>query len=163
MMAYSDLDWLRLTFDTAARHSDDPSTQNGAILVSERGFIAVSANEFPSGLQVTKHRVQRPEKYRWIEHAERGAIYAAARRGVKTDGSVLYCCWFACPECARAIIAAGVREVVGHVRTRQATPGRWLMDVERGERMLTEAGVGMRWLSGRLGVQIRFNEEVLEC
>lgn len=160
---YSDIDWLRLAFQAAAEHSDDPDTQNGAVLTPLAGFVASAANHVPDGLAATPLRLERPEKYRWMEHAERAAIYAAARQATKTDGATLYCCWFACTDCARAIVAAGIRQVVGHVVPRKMTPARWEAEVAAGESMLREAGVSMRWLAEPMGVAIRFNGEVLEC
>jgi dCMP deaminase len=150
--SYTDIDWLRLAAQTAAEASHDDSTQNGAVLVPKEGFIAAAANHFPAMAVWSK-----PEKYRYIEHAERAAIYAAAKIGTKTAGSTLYCPWYACPECARAIICAGVVEVVGHISARQATPDRWVEQVLAGERMLTQAGVALRWLAEPLGVTILFN------
>ena len=155
---YTDLDWLRLAFAAAAEHSHDPSTQNGAILVpTGAAYAAVAANEFPANIFRTPERLTRPAKYRWIEHAERNAIYAAAKMGTKTAGATLYCCWFACPECARGIIQAGIKEVVGHVLPRSLTPLRWEPEVALGEAMLREAGVSMRWLAGDMGVTILFD------
>lgn len=159
----SDADWLRLAFQTAASQSDDPHTQNGAVLVPKFGLVAASANHLPPGISATSWRLVRPAKYRYMEHAERGAIYAAARVGTKTEGAALYCAWFACPDCARAIIEAGIRQVVGHVTPRRLTPGRWEAEVVAGERMLMEAGVAVRWLADPLGVAIQFNGEVMEC
>ncbi|NDG19406.1 MAG: hypothetical protein EB117_14190, partial [Betaproteobacteria bacterium] len=95
---YSDVDWLRLAFRTAAEHSEDNSTQNGAVVVPQRGYVMSAANRFPDGVQA---RYSVPAKYDFIEHAERAAIYSAARAGVATLGGALYCCWFACPDCAR--------------------------------------------------------------
>lgn len=152
------IDWLRVAFSMAAEHSHDPNTQNGAIVVPhDSGYAAVAANELPCGFRRTPERLVSPNKYRWIEHAERNAIYAAARMGSKTSGATLYCCWFACPECARAIIISGIREVVGHVVTRSLTPDRWEADVSLGESMLREAGVSMRWLADTVGVTIKFD------
>jgi dCMP deaminase len=148
------LDWLRLAATTAAEASEDCSTQNGAVVAPEAGFVTAAANHFPAGV---RPRVARPDKYTYIEHAERAAIYAAARIGTKTAGATLYCLWFACPECARAIICAGIKEVVGHVVPRQATPDRWVAQVVAGEAMLRDGGIGMRWLTDRLGVTIKFD------
>lgn len=158
----TDIDWLRLAFQAAAEHSDDPHTQNGAVLAPQSGFVSVSANHVPAGVAVTASRLERPRKYGFVEHAERSAIYAAARCGTKTEGATLYCCWFACRDCARAIICAGVREVVGHVLPRALTPGRWEDEVIAGEAMLREAGVAMRWMAEPVGVAIRFNGEDLK-
>ena len=97
-----------------------------------------------------------------IEHAERGAIYAAARQGTQTDNASLYCPWFACTDCVRAIIEAGIREVVGLVAVRQATPARWEQEIAMAEAMLREAGVGIRWLNERVGVTILFDGKEID-
>lgn len=156
----SDAGWLRQACLEAQR-SHDPSTQNGAVLVpaTAGAYVAVARNCIPSGIQPTPSRLERPAKYDYIEHAERAAIYTAARVGTPTKGAVLYCPWFACTDCARAIICAGIREVVGHVRPRAATPERWTATIVLAEAMLREAGVSMRWLADDLGVTIRFNGE----
>lgn len=152
-----------MAFAVAAERSGDPSTQNGAVLVPRSAaFLAVAANELPRGIAPKPERLSRPEKYKFMEHAERGAIYAAARFGTPSEGSTMYCCWFACADCARGIIQAGVREVVGHVLTRSMTPARWEDEVLAGESMLREAGVSMRWLAGEMGVEIMFDGKRLK-
>lgn len=45
-------------------------------------------------------------------HAEMAAIIDAARRGVSIDGCTLYTTTFPRHECARHIVAAGIRRVV---------------------------------------------------
>jgi deoxycytidylate deaminase len=45
-------------------------------------------------------------------HAEMSAIINAARRGVGLAGSHLYCTTFPCHNCAKHIVAAGIRRVV---------------------------------------------------
>jgi len=58
-------------------------------------------------------RQERPEKYHWFEHAERNAIYNAARIGVSTKGCTMYLtCGLPCTECCRGIINAGITKVV---------------------------------------------------
>ena len=46
-------------------------------------------------------------------HAEENAIYAAARRGVATEGATLYMSkdYFCCHRCAAAVIQAGIKIV----------------------------------------------------
>jgi deoxycytidylate deaminase len=60
-------------------------------------------------------------------------------------------------DCARAIIVAGIAEVVGHVKPRCATPERWTASIVKAEAMLREANVSMRWLAEPLGVTIKFD------
>lgn len=45
-------------------------------------------------------------------HAEMAAISSAARRGVSIEGGTLYSTTFPCHECARHIVATGLKEVV---------------------------------------------------
>lgn len=45
-------------------------------------------------------------------HAETNAICRAARRGVALNGATLYCSMFPCWDCAKAIVAAGIVEVI---------------------------------------------------
>lgn len=45
-------------------------------------------------------------------HAEMAALIDAARRGVAVDGRSLYVTTFPCHNCAKHIIAAGIRRVV---------------------------------------------------
>ena len=47
-----------------------------------------------------------------VLHAEMGAITEAARRGVPTMDTILYCTTFPCHLCARLIIASGIKRVV---------------------------------------------------
>lgn len=141
--------------------SDDPNTQNAAVLAKFDSMVVVASNRIPTGLANRIDRLERPAKYSWVEHAERAVIYKAAMGGWSIRGATMYCLWFACPDCARAIIQAGVKEVVGHVATRNATPSRWLHDVKLGEQMLREAKVGMRWLADDLGATIRFDGKEL--
>jgi dCMP deaminase len=155
-------DWLRIAAQEAAAGSHDPHTQNGAVLVPRAAaYVCIGVNKIPAGVSANG-RLSRPEKYAYIEHAERSAIYAAARVGTPTLGATLYCPWFACMDCARAIIVAGVAEVIGHVRPRAATPERWLGQVVKAEAMLREANVAMRWLAEPLGVTIRFDGQEMK-
>lgn len=44
-------------------------------------------------------------------HAELNAIVQAARQGITTDNTILYCTDSPCAYCAKAIINAGIKEV----------------------------------------------------
>jgi len=51
-------------------------------------------------------------KWQLDSHAERNAIFNAARIGVSTIDSIMYCwCGIPCKECAIAIVQAGISEV----------------------------------------------------
>jgi dCMP deaminase len=158
-----DHDWMKVACQVARDRSDDPRTQNAAVLVAADGRYAVSANRLPHRIARHASRLYSPAKYDYLEHAERAAIYAAAAAGIATEGGTLYCPWFACTECARAIILTGIKEVVGLAGHRNATPARWLENIETAEAMLEEAGVGMRWMTSATGVTITFDGRPFPC
>lgn len=142
----------------AARYSDDPRTKNGAVLVGKgRQWIQGGVNKLPNMVLRTPNRIVAPDKGLYMEHAERSAIYVAARLGLSTDGATMYCPWFACAECARAIIEAGIVEVVGHTRHRELTDAKWLDTIRQADNMLREAGVRTRFISDTLNISYLFN------
>lgn len=152
----TDAEYLKIAIK-AARGSPDPSTQNGAVLVPRSGPAVIACNRPPERLRVNEERLERAMKYKVFEHAERAAIYQAGRQGVCTDGATLYCLWYACPECARAIIMAGISEVVGLTALHVLTPPRWRADVKLGVAILNEAGVRTRLLDRPLASQVKFD------
>jgi hypothetical protein len=73
-------EYLLLAYQKATE-SPDPSTQNGAVIPyqpkcePESDCCLVSAcNTFPAGVHNKPDRLERPKKYSYIEHAERGVI-----------------------------------------------------------------------------------------
>ena len=71
--------------------SKDNNTQIGAVIVGkDNEILSTGYNSFPRGINdLIPSRQERPEKYYWFEHAERNAIYNAARIGVSTKGSTM--------------------------------------------------------------------------
>ena len=129
------------------------------MLVTADGKRMISAaNILPGSVVKTEERMARPLKYQYIEHAERTAIYRAAANGISTKGATMYCPWFACIDCARAIICAGVAEVVGHKDVRAKTPAHWIESIAMADGMLREAGVMMTFVEEPMDVEILFGE-----
>jgi dCMP deaminase len=94
--------------------SKDESTQIGAVIVGEdKEVLSTGYNSFPRGLDDSiKERQERPEKYFWMEHAERNAIYNAARIGVSLKNSTIYLTsGLPCMDCARGIVNSGIKTV----------------------------------------------------
>ena len=127
----------------AATLSKDQSTQLGCVIVGpDREIRSTGFNSFPIGIKDNEpERQMRPGKYLWFEHAERNAIYLAARVGTPLKGCTLYCAWPPCADCARAIIQAGIVEVVVAEET---PPSRWSESMTAALIMLREAGVKLR-------------------
>lgn len=154
-----DIAFLRGATVYGSMNSQDKSTHNGAVLVKKGNVIAYAANVFPKGV---RHRHEKPSKYAFIEHAERGAIFAAAKAGRSTRGATLYCPWFACPDCARAIVCAGIERVVGSAKASNMTPARWQDAIRDGLAILREGGVDYSWVSDPLDVVILFDQKRVE-
>lgn len=97
-----------------ATRSKDPHTQVGCIIAGPAHEIrSTGYNSLPRGIRDdVAERLERPTKYLWMEHAERNAIYNAARCGTTLDGCTIYIELMPCMDCARAIVQAGIREVV---------------------------------------------------
>ena len=171
MARAADIEWMEKALQYAAANSNDPRTQNGAVIVTwgagghnpGEPHFALAANRFPEGLrasiQVTDARLDPATKLTYMEHAERGAIYAAARDRLSTYGATMYCPWFACVDCARAIICSGIARVVGLKKPRLLTPERWRATIEQADALLAEAHVQVDLLEDEIGVEILFNGE----
>lgn len=110
------VDWNQRFIDLSshvANWSKDRSTGVGAIITKDNIILSVGYNGFPRGANDdVESRHQRPAKYKYTEHAERNAIYNAARKGISLDHSKLYIDWFPCVDCCRAIIQSGIEEIV---------------------------------------------------
>lgn len=94
--------------------SKDRSRKVGAVITGfNKEILSVGYNGFPRGVDDNvEARHERPAKYAWTEHAERNAIYNAARTGVKLEGATIYLPWYPCMDCARAIVQVGINDVV---------------------------------------------------
>lgn len=142
--------WMELArFLASPLWSKDRSRQVSAVIVNptHQAVVSFGVNGFPRGLDDSLDwRHARPEKYVWTEHAERNAIFNAARIGVSTEGCTMYLPWFPCSQCARAIIQSGIRRLVtiqpdGHDAT-------WGEDMLIASDMLTEAAIQVEYMPG---------------
>ncbi len=127
--------------------SKDEKTQIGVVIVGkDNEIVSTGYNSFPRGINDDlSERQERPEKYFWFEHAERNAIYNAARIGVSTMGTTMYMtCDLSCADCARAIINSGVSKVV-FSRTAKQWPEIWQESSKRSLQMFYEAGVEVEY------------------
>ena len=154
--------YMRQAYQIATQ-SPDQSTQNGAVIVGRDGWAISAPNTFPSGVE---HRHERPEKYAYIEHAERNVIYACAFDGFSTAGTTMYVLWAACADCARGIIQSGVTTVVTHnfylepPGMDEAGRKNWAESIKDAMVMFEEAGVRVVYTDVEVmkdGETLRFN------
>ena len=127
----------------AARRSKDPNTQVGACIVSpDNIIISTGYNGLPNGCSDDEYPWEREgeeTKYPYVVHAELNAILNANGRDLR--GSRLYVALFPCNECAKAIIQAGVKEVL-YLSDKYASTAA----TRASNRMLDSAGVTYRQL-----------------
>jgi dCMP deaminase len=136
--------WDRRFLELAAHiggWSKDHSAKTGCVIIGAGKLIrSTGFNGFPRGIDDNDPaRHERPAKYSWTEHAERNAIYNAARLGISTEGCTCYINWFSCIECSRAIVQAGIRRVVGLQPDRKDP--KWGAEFDFAFGLFAEAGV----------------------
>lgn len=132
----------------ASRTSDDPDTQTGCAIFDVGAYnpLRWDANRLPQGIDKTLERITRPEKYNWIEHAERNAIYGISSHDL--SGCVMFLNWFPCADCARAIVAVGIVELVYVIK-----PERWAdprYGFETSKKILEAGGVKLTPYEGTI-------------
>jgi len=136
--------WDRRFLDLAASiasWSKDRSAKTGCVIVGpDRLIRSTGFNGFVRGVDDdVQARHERPAKYSWTEHAERNAIYNAARLGISLTGCTCYVNWFPCIDCARGIVQAGIVRLVALEPDR--ADAKWGADFEFALDMFQEVGI----------------------
>lgn len=134
-----------LMAEFVANKSKDRSTKVGAIIVGPDNEVrSTGYNGFPRDINdELDERHERPAKYEYTEHAERNAIYNAARVGVSLKGCTLYLNWEPCPctDCTRAIIQSGIKRIIGPDRVFGKPGTHWQDNFKASKEMLEEANI----------------------
>lgn len=100
----------------SAERSKDPGTQVGACIVdADHKILSMGYNGMPCGchdkfMPWARDGAPFDTKYMYVCHAELNAILNYA--GVSLKGATIYTTLFPCNECAKAVIQAGIKEVV---------------------------------------------------
>lgn len=129
-----------------AKLSKDKNTKLGTIAVGPKNEIRGGGyNSFPMGLNdFAPERQLRPKKLLYFGHAEENMISLAARTGISLNGCRIYTPWQPCSRCSRAIIQAGMVEVIiEHLEI----PERWYDDFMAGVEMLNEVRIKVRQIN----------------
>lgn len=162
MTEYKRPDWDTLFMTMAylmATRSKDESTHIGAVIVGpDKEVRSTGYNSFPRGINDSvAERQIRPEKYFWIEHAERNAIYNASR----FEASLMYCTMYTngipCMDCARGIVQSGIKEVVVDQAWNDQNPKKWEEHANKTRQLFEEAGINLRFWQGELAPIFKFN------
>lgn len=100
----------------SARRSKDPSTQVGACIVNPQNkIVGAGYNGLPAGCNDDEFPWGKEgeflhTKYPYVCHAELNAILNNI--GIDLHGCRIYTALFPCNECSKAIIQAGIAEVI---------------------------------------------------
>lgn len=113
------------------------TTKVGAVAVDSpsKKIIETGYNGIPRGVLDRPSRMMRPDKYKFVCHAEQNLVAHAARSVL--SGSTVYVTHAPCCDCAKLLINAGVKKVV-------YGPGQTNMNPEMfaaASTMFEEAGV----------------------
>ena len=119
----------------SSMRSKDPNTQVGACIVNEeKKIVGVGYNGLPIGVSDDEAPWQRDgewlnTKYPYICHAELNAILNSTS---SLKGCRIYVGLFPCNECAKAIIQAGIKEVIylsdKSAETDNTKASKWMFD-----------------------------------
>jgi len=138
--------------------SKDRSTKVGAVIVGQNNeVLSVGYNGFPRKVpdDIEEYH-QRPTKYLITEHAERNAIYNAARHGIRLEGTKIYLHFnpIPCARCTRAIIQSGITEVIGIDKEFSGVGSQWEEDLKRAKEMLNYAEIKITTISAPKGLDM---------
>ena len=81
----------------------------GCVLIKDNRIISAGYNGFLAGLPHESCVVNNHEQN--TVHAEQNAISDCAKRGVSTDGATAYITHYPCINCAKILLASGIKEV----------------------------------------------------
>ena len=109
-------------------------------------ILSTGYNGMPRGINENiEKRWERPEKYKYVVHAETNGIFNACRNGVSLKDSICIVTMFPCSSCAKALIQVGVKEII--TLEPNFKHERWGEDFKYSFEMLNEAKIDLKYLS----------------
>jgi len=142
--------YLKYTYELADTLSHDPVTRIGSMLLLPNMTKVTGTNQIsPSlvnGTPIDEIRqlpiVERPQKYFYMEHAERNSIFDAQKESVDVSSCIMFCPMFACADCARVIANSGTKLIIGHeIGMKRMLSPKWRESIEAGNIILDSAGI----------------------
>lgn len=147
----SNITFLRKTYQFAENNSTDKETWVGSIIIDNNKIISKGANRFAPKVKQTKDRMQRPKKYFCQDHAERNAIFLAAKNGIKLNGTTMIMPWIPCSACANAIITSGIKSLITDYEECIKTPLDWINEFKESISMLLETKIKIIVVTEKIG------------
>lgn len=105
--------WMNLAEASSTRSQDTETKVGGILIKNDTGMvIATGHNGFvrsaPDGILPTT----RPDKYKFMVHAEENIICHTARNGIAVDNCTLIITLSPCQKCLRLMWQAGITQVI---------------------------------------------------
>lgn len=104
--------WTNYFFGLAkvsSQRSHDIHTQHGCVITDQNHrILGVGYNGFPKEIKDENLPLTRPEKYKWMIHAERNALSNCV---VRPDNGIAYVTGQCCNDCIMALWQEGVKTV----------------------------------------------------
>jgi len=107
--------FFKLVEFKAELFSKDPSTKVCCLFIEAVSLQILSTgyNGFPRKIDETNpDRWKRPEKYKYVVHAESNGIYNACRNGVSLNNSICIVNFFPCSTCTKGLIQVGIKMLI---------------------------------------------------
>lgn len=93
-----------------SQRSHDIHTQHGCVITDKQNrILGVGYNGFPKGMNDSVLPTSRPEKYKWMIHAERNALSNCV---IRPDGGTAYITGQPCNDCIMALWQEGITDVI---------------------------------------------------
>jgi dCMP deaminase len=127
--------------------SKDPSKKVCALFIAPESLQILSAgyNGFCRGITETNlERWERPEKYKYVVHAEANGIYNACRNGVSLKDSICIVTFFPCSNCTKGLIQVGISKLIS-IKP-DFNHERWGEDFKYSFEMLSEVKIEIMFL-----------------
>lgn len=124
--------WMGIA-EAVSLRSHDSETKVGAILVkNDTGMvIATGHNGFVRGAPDLQLPNARPDKYKYMVHAEENLLTHCARNGIRVDECTLIITLSPCQKCLRLMWQAGITEVICRDLYRDHTIDMADIDIEQ--------------------------------
>jgi dCMP deaminase len=105
--------WMGMA-EAASKRSHDEETKVGAVVVNNDtgAIIATGHNGFVRDAKDKNLPTKKPDKYKFMVHAEENLIANCARHGVSMDNCKLVITLSPCQKCLRLMWQAGITEVI---------------------------------------------------
>jgi dCMP deaminase len=154
--------WMALA-QLVATWSKDRGRKVGAVIVGPDNEVrSTGFNGIPRGVDddvEERHDAASGEKYLWVSHAERNAIYNAALLGVSTKGCTIYVPWYPCIDCAKAIVQSGIGRIVCFEP--DLADSNWGKDFEKSLIILGEGNVVTKLVEQKNYLQATIDREIM--